>query len=350
MNESMREPTSYLNFYRPKDPKKVSNHLFIGNCGYHTSIDKEQLEIILSKFGPCFVYMVPSRSIAFASFQNCETARKALEGLNKVSLQSYNGHKLLLAYATLSDVPRNTQKREKFDCIEDALIDNHLKVPGLYILENIISEKEELELISLINREKWDTSIKRRVQHYGYKFNYDTRHVDRVPLMNPDQSSIYEHGSILPSFVSNFDLLFRIKKNFPMLDCFNQLTINEYPPGQGISAHVDTHSAFEDGIASLSLGSNCTMVFLHPGTSVKINIPLVRRSALIMTGPSRYQWLHSIPHRKYDRISGNIRRRDTRISLTFRSVRHTECRCVWPDQCDSQNMGPAKNLNSKFQK
>ena len=44
----------------------------------------------------------------------------------------------------------------------------------------------------------------------------------------------------------------------------DQVTVNEYLPGQGIAPHVDTHSAFEDGIASLSLGSSCVFTLqLH---------------------------------------------------------------------------------------
>ena len=34
----------------------------------------------------------------------------------------------------------------------------------------------------------------------------------------------------------------------------DQLTVNEYQLGQGIRRHVDTHSAFEESICSLSLG------------------------------------------------------------------------------------------------
>lgn len=33
----------------------------------------------------------------------------------------------------------------------------------------------------------------------------------------------------------------------------DQLTVNIYEPGNGIPSHVDTHSAFSDTIASLSL-------------------------------------------------------------------------------------------------
>ena len=35
----------------------------------------------------------------------------------------------------------------------------------------------------------------------------------------------------------------------------DQMTVNEYKPGHGIPPHIDTHSAFEDGIVSVSLGS-----------------------------------------------------------------------------------------------
>ena len=43
----------------------------------------------------------------------------------------------------------------------------------------------------------------------------------------------------------------------------DQVTINEYKPSQGIRPHVDTASAFHDGIASLSLGAPTIMDFRH---------------------------------------------------------------------------------------
>jgi alkylated DNA repair protein alkB family protein 8 len=33
----------------------------------------------------------------------------------------------------------------------------------------------------------------------------------------------------------------------------DQATVNEYTPGVGLSAHIDTHSAFEGAVLSLSL-------------------------------------------------------------------------------------------------
>ena len=45
---------------------------------------------------------------------------------------------------------------------------------------------------------------------------------------------------------------------------FDQLTLNDYMPGQGIPPHVDTHSPFEEVFASLSLRSGVTMHFKTP--------------------------------------------------------------------------------------
>lgn len=41
----------------------------------------------------------------------------------------------------------------------------------------------------------------------------------------------------------------------------DQLTINWYEPGCGIASHVETHSAFEDGLASISLESEYFPLF-----------------------------------------------------------------------------------------
>jgi len=129
----------------------------------------------------------------------------------------------------------------------------------------------------------------------------------------------------------------------------NQLTINDYPPGSGIGSHVDTHSAFEDGIASLSLGSSSVMVFIRqngtildkgftPEKVVKA-LFLPRRSLVMMTGESRYLWSHGIPFRKEDEDeAGETQERDRRISLTYRTTRGKPCCCDYPSYvCDSRS-------------
>lgn len=99
------------------------------------------------------------------------------------------------------------------------------------------------------------------------------------------------------------------------------LQVNEYPPGVGLSPHIDTHSAFEGLIFSLSLAGPCIMEFrryMEGGwlpkadlsTDMKVEnsesnsnfirsaIYLPPRSMLLLAGEARYAWHHYIPHHK----------------------------------------------------
>ena len=52
---------------------------------------------------------------------------------------------------------------------------------------------------------------------------------------------------------------------------FDQMIINVYHPGQGIKAHVDL-AKFDDGIASVSLGSTCVMLFARQQVQVRVHL------------------------------------------------------------------------------
>ena len=90
----------------------------------------------------------------------------------------------------------------------------------------------------------------RRVRHFGYEFRYSTNDVD------PSQPLVDDP---IPSACQ--PLLDRLVADGRVSERPDQLTVNRYLPGQGIPPHVDTHSAFEDGIVSLSLGSDAVMDF-----------------------------------------------------------------------------------------
>ncbi|CAO2636253.1 Alkylated DNA repair protein alkB homolog 8 [Lemmus lemmus] len=139
----------------------------------------------------------------------------------------------------------------------------------------------------------------------------------------------------------------------------DQLTINQYEPGHGIPAHIDTHSAFEDEIISLSLGSEIVMDFKHPeGVTVQVMLP--RRSLLVMTGESRYLWTHGITPRKFDTVQASeqfkggiitsdigdltLSKRGIRTSFTFRKVRRVPCNCSYSSVCDRQKKATLPSL------
>ena len=65
--------------------------------------------------------------------------------------------------------------------------------------------------------------------------------------------------------------------------------MNEYLPGVGLSPHVDTHSAFEGAVASLSLAGGCVMEFRRAGAPAAA-LALPRRSLLVMGGEARHAW------------------------------------------------------------
>ena len=53
------------------------------------------------------------------------------------------------------------------------VLDRNIK--GLNLINNFINRNEEETILDEIYKNNWDTSIKRRVQHYGIKFEYKYR-------------------------------------------------------------------------------------------------------------------------------------------------------------------------------
>lgn len=174
-------------------------------------------------------------------------------------------------------------------------------IQGLQYVPEFITQGEEQTLASKIDDQPWLADLKRRVQHYGYKYDYKVRSVMPDSYLGP-----------LPNWLKETTdkLLFRP----------DQAIVNEYLPGQGISAHIDCEPCFDDTIASLSLGSPVIMQFTHGQTKQKEEIYLKPRSLIILSGEARYVWQHAIPTRKSDIIDGFRIQRDRRISITYRNV------------------------------
>lgn len=184
-------------------------------------------------------------------------------------------------------------------------------VPGLHYISNYLNQTEQEQLISLIDQQPWITDLKRRVQHYGYRYDYSRKRID---------SSLYLGA--LPNWIQPLATQLHDEKWFSSPP--NQLIINEYQPGQGISKHIDCVPCFGETIASISLGSPCIMVFTHPSSNEQIPWLLEPCSLLIMKAEARYEWQHSIPARKSDVYQEQKIKRTRRMSLTFRTVIHNQ--------------------------
>jgi alkylated DNA repair protein alkB family protein 8 len=62
--------------------------------------------------------------------------------------------------------------------IPEAQIAKTGSIPGLYVFDNIITDEEEKQMLSEIDKGKWTKLLNRRVQHFGYEFKYGTNNVD----------------------------------------------------------------------------------------------------------------------------------------------------------------------------
>ncbi|XP_020564040.1 alkylated DNA repair protein alkB homolog 8 isoform X2 [Oryzias latipes] len=304
--------------------------LVIANGGLGNGVSREELTAVLQEMGEVEkLLMPPHKPYAFVTFRSEDGARKAHANLNGWKLQC--GESSITLYLSYVDSVK---------CKEGASV----PLPeGLALVEHFVSPEEEAQLLNVIDWSPTQAqkSLKhRRVKHYGFEFRYDINNVDKdkplaaglpdecVPIL---QRCVEQgHTNVLP----------------------DQLTVNQYESGQGIPPHVDTHSAFEDTILSLSLGAKTVMEFRHPDGRVAA-VVLPERSLLVMKGESRYLWSHGITPRKVDMVPAEapradaptepgiqsnltLSRRGTRTSFTFRKIRHEPCHCAFPSACDSQ--------------
>lgn len=194
------------------------------------------------------------------------------------------------------------------------------KIPGLEYKLDFITEAEEEDFLKWIEEQDWRTDLKRRVQHYGWKYDYKARKVDSEMRIGD-----------LPGTLAK--LADRLHKGGFIDYVPDQVIVNEYEPGQGIARHVDCEPCFGDTILTMSLGSGCVMEFTKAekkGDKLdfkkpaepeeKVPVWLEPRSVVSMKGDSRWWWFHGIPARKSDSWNGNKYKRDRRVSLTFRKV------------------------------
>ena len=178
-------------------------------------------------------------------------------------------------------------------------------VPGLSYGADFLSEDEEDYVVTVIDKSVWSQELQRRVQHYGWRYDYKARQIDSSMRLGP-----------LPEWAARLARRFVSSGVLPEVP--DQVIVNEYVGNQGISRHVDSESSFADGIAMISLLESWEMVFREKKKrGRKVPQRLERRSAAIMTGDARYHWTHEIPKRMYE--PGRVKR-GRRISLTFRKV------------------------------
>lgn len=174
-------------------------------------------------------------------------------------------------------------------------------------MPEFITAEEERALLGAIDKSPWLNDLKRRVQHYGYRYDYKARTVTNDAYLGE-----------LPQWIEPIAKRLHDQGIFQVAP--DQAIVNEYEPGQGISAHVDCVPCFGGTIASLTLGSGAIMQFQNMYDGRKEELYLQERSLIVLSGAARYEWTHAILGRKSDIVNGFKLERRRRVSLTFRTM------------------------------
>lgn len=203
----------------------------------------------------------------------------------------------------MADSRQSSLFNEEIDNKNDSI-----KINGFDYIPKFISGKEHDDLLKNIDEQAWLLDLKRRVQHYGYKYDYKRRRVDRtMRIIDP------------PPLIQKYS--YRLKEQEIFENVPDQVIINEYEAGQGISNHIDCEPCFEKTIASLSLGSKCVLYLTNKNNGKMIESCLLEPCSLfILKNEARYDWLHGIKPVKTDKYGKYPIRRGRRVSLTFRNV------------------------------
>ncbi|XP_050416863.1 alkylated DNA repair protein alkB homolog 8 isoform X2 [Patella vulgata] len=275
--------------------------LCVYNGGLDVGVCQEAVYELFKEYGEITeIIMIPQKAYCFVCYQNEKDSERACDALTGHNMKA-DGQDCKLNIFYVSQVPPSIGPTSTIP-------------PGLILLKDFISEEKEDQLLKYIEwQEGTDQDFKlRKVKHYGYEFDYAVNIVDpNKPLAQgiPDICHDFLHKAKDMSVI----------KYIP-----DQLTISQYPPGQGMLSHVDTVGDFEDGIMLLSLGSQVLMEFHHP-KGEHLSLVLPPRSLLVMTGESTYRWSHGITPQKTDIINSadgqfKVAKRGIQTSFTFRKL------------------------------
>lgn len=129
-------------------------------------------------------------------------------------------------------------------------------IPGLHYFRAFLDDQQQGSAIRQIDESAWLTDLERRVQHYGWRYDYRARTIDRGMRIGPLPDWLAEIAALLHEHTGKFD-------SVP-----NQAIVNEYEPGQGIAMHVDRR-CFGRTVATVSLGDDWMMDFRAAGGNEK---------------------------------------------------------------------------------
>ena len=183
-----------------------------------------------------------------------------------------------------------------------------LPFEGVTVVKEFVSCEEEEKITNDIDRSAWAESQSGRrkqvrpsvwegsglgvkghpissfPQDYGPKVNFKRQ---KVKLGNFNG---------LPPFSK--PLIERMHQSVPELCDFVPVEVCtlEYSPkrGSAIDPHLDDEWLWGERLVTLNLLSSTILTFSNPPLTVEVLVPLPRRALMVVSGPARHMWLHSV--------------------------------------------------------
>jgi alkylated DNA repair dioxygenase AlkB len=182
-----------------------------------------------------------------------------------------------------------------------ALFDAGILPEGFQYRPGFLTTAEEADLLERIARLAFGevrmrgVAARRRIVQFGWHYSFETFRLSEAPpppaYLEPVRQRASELAGVAP-------------------EALPEILVTEYQPGASIGWHRD--AAPFGIVVGVSLASSCRLRFNREknGRREAMAIELAPRSAYVLDGPARIEWLHSIPAVVA-----------LRYSITFRSLK-----------------------------
>ena len=135
--------------------------------------DEAALRACVAACAPAWPFTIhKARQFFYVSFEATDEGATAAAITVKAQLDGHEqgllgGRKPKLDFSS-PEVVSGKPKSTSADEIECTSVSEAVRIQGLELLSEVLTEEEERQMLAEIDARSWLTHIKRRVQHYGY--------------------------------------------------------------------------------------------------------------------------------------------------------------------------------------
>jgi alkylated DNA repair dioxygenase AlkB len=179
------------------------------------------------------------------------------------------------------------------------------EVQGLWIIEDFISEREELDIVRLL-----DSDVTTPWRHssfnghcdskvFGVRTQFGLPNEPRLVRKNDVGKGEHDIPSYLHPMIERLHDIAAVRKDLPMdVRTFtpNECNANSYfkLKKHYLKPHFDDRALSGPILVNLSLLGRAKMTYLKPQTTISVSVDLPPRCLQLITGPSRWDFMHCI--------------------------------------------------------